>query len=48
MPTVNILKSNFEKEMGKVFTFDQLEQLCFDFGIELEYYTETHEETKEE
>ena len=46
MPTVNILKHNFEQEMGKKYSFEELEQLCFDFGIELEEYTETDEESK--
>ena len=40
MPTVNILKTIFEERMGKQFSEEELEKLCFEFGIEVEFSTE--------
>ena len=40
MPTVNIHKSLFEERMGKQYTEEELEKLCFEFGIEVEFDTE--------
>ena len=40
MPTVNIRKTIFEERMGKQFSEEELEKLCFEFGIEVEFSTE--------
>ena len=39
MPTVNVDKEFLFKELGRSFTMEEFEDLCFDFGIELEEET---------
>lgn len=36
MPVVKILRQNFDKMMGKERTFEELDELGFEFGIEIE------------
>ncbi len=36
MPTVSILKKDLEKALGRPMTYDQLFELCFEFGLEVE------------
>ncbi|TPX37609.1 phenylalanine---tRNA ligase [Synchytrium microbalum] len=36
MPTVNVDKEYLFKELGRTFTTEEFEELCFEFGIELE------------
>ena len=36
MPTVNVFSDVLFRELQRSFTQDEFEQLCFDFGIELE------------
>jgi phenylalanyl-tRNA synthetase beta chain len=43
MPTVNIRRELFESTMGKTYSEEELEKLCFQFGIEVEFYTEEEE-----
>ncbi|KAJ3084245.1 phenylalanyl-tRNA synthetase [Rhizoclosmatium globosum] len=43
MPTVNVDKEILFKGLGRVFTLEEFEDLCFDFGIELEEETSERE-----
>ncbi|KAJ3268353.1 hypothetical protein HDV01_003092 [Terramyces sp. JEL0728] len=43
MPTVNVDVVTLFAQIGKEFTDKQFEDLCFDFGIELEDVTSSHE-----
>ena len=36
MPTVNIYPAYFFKLLGRTYTYEELDEICFDFGIELE------------
>ena len=36
MPTVNVNPKYFIKLFGKEIDFEKLDEMCFDFGIELE------------
>lgn len=40
MPTINVDKYALYEELGQKFTADEFQQLCFDFGIELDKDTE--------
>lgn len=46
MPTISICKKHFNKLVGETFTFKQLEEICFDFGLEAEEDTENQENVK--
>jgi phenylalanyl-tRNA synthetase beta chain len=37
MPNVNVLKKEFYQALGKEFTDEQFEDLCFQFGVEVEF-----------
>jgi hypothetical protein len=38
MPNVNVLKSEFEEKVGRKFATDEeFENLCFEFGVEVEF-----------
>ena len=37
MPVVNIQKAQFFKSLGKTFTNDEFDDLCFQFGLEVEF-----------
>ena len=39
MPTVNVFSDLLFKELERSFTESEFEELCFDFGIELEEVT---------
>jgi phenylalanyl-tRNA synthetase beta chain len=39
MPTVNVFSDLLFKELERSFTEEEFEELCFDFGIELEEVT---------
>ena len=39
MPTVSVGRDNLFKELGKVYTDEEFEDLCFEFGIELDDVT---------
>jgi hypothetical protein len=41
MPNIKIEKSRFHSLMNREFTFDELEALGFEFGIEIEEEIET-------
>ncbi|KAI9333681.1 hypothetical protein BDR26DRAFT_868007 [Obelidium mucronatum] len=43
MPTVNVDKEILFKGLGRVFTLEEFEELCFDYGIELEEETSERE-----
>ncbi|KAK3622836.1 phenylalanine--tRNA ligase subunit beta [Elasticomyces elasticus] len=36
MPTIGVNKADFYKALGKEYTKEEFEELCFDFGIELD------------
>jgi phenylalanyl-tRNA synthetase beta chain len=40
MPTIGVDKYQLFEELGEKFTADTFQQLCFDFGIELDEDTE--------
>ncbi|KAK0619728.1 phenylalanyl-tRNA synthetase beta chain [Immersiella caudata] len=40
MPTINVDKYRLFEELGQQFTADEFQELCFDFGIELDGDTE--------
>jgi len=40
MPTIGVDKYRLFEELGETFTADTFQQLCFDFGIELDEDTE--------
>lgn len=40
MPTVHVRVDIFNECLGKTLTLEQLEELCFEFGIEVELITE--------
>ncbi len=44
MPNLKIEQERFDELMGKKYTFEQLDELGFEFGIEVE---EANEENKE-
>ena len=37
MPNVNALKAELYKAIGKTFTDDEFEDLCFQYGVEVEF-----------
>mmetsp|Transcript_206 Transcript_206/g.214 ORF Transcript_206/g.214 Transcript_206/m.214 type:complete len:115 (-) Transcript_206:1589-1933(-) len=39
MPNVNVLREELFEKIGRRFTEDEFEDLCFDFGVELEHGT---------
>ncbi|KAJ3235549.1 hypothetical protein HDU81_000342 [Chytriomyces hyalinus] len=43
MPTVNVDKEILFKGLGRIFTMEEFEELCFDYGIELEEETSERE-----
>ncbi|KAM7206581.1 putative phenylalanyl-tRNA synthetase beta chain [Naviculisporaceae sp. PSN 640] len=43
MPTINVEKYALFEELGEQFTADSFQELCFDFGIELDKDTEDDE-----
>ena len=49
MPTVSIVRDQLFDRLGKVYTEDEFQLLCFEFGIELDdVVTEADEESKED
>lgn len=36
MPTISVNKTELYKSLGKEYTQEEFDQLCFDFGIELD------------
>lgn len=43
MPTVHVPVKFFNRLTNRTFTNDELEKICFDFGIEFEYEEPTEE-----
>jgi len=39
MPNVNVLRSELFSKLGRTYTEDEFEDLCFEFGVELEHGT---------
>jgi len=37
MPNINVLRSELFERIGRTFTEDEFEDLCFEFGVELEH-----------
>eukprot|EP00386_Alphamonas_edax_P005948 GDKI01019375.1.p1 GENE.GDKI01019375.1~~GDKI01019375.1.p1 ORF type:complete len:634 (+),score=254.26 GDKI01019375.1:49-1950(+) len=48
MPTVNVLKDVLFKHLGKSYTDAEFDELCFEFGIELDEITSAAEMAKRE
>jgi phenylalanyl-tRNA synthetase beta chain len=49
MPTVGLKRDLLFSALGQTFTEDQFDELCFEFGLELdEVVKETNDEGKEE
>lgn len=46
MPRVNVDKVVFDTKIGKEYKFTELEELCFDFGMEVEIKEEEDANTK--
>ena len=47
MPTVHVPVKIFNESLGKTLTLEQLEELCFEFGIEVELIIENESTEKE-
>ncbi|PFX26975.1 Phenylalanine--tRNA ligase beta subunit [Stylophora pistillata] len=47
MPTVDVKRDLLFKAIGKVYTDEEFEELCFDFGLELDEVVEGEEEGDE-
>lgn len=47
MPTVHVPVRIFNETLGKTLTLEQLEELCFDFGIEIDLEIENEGTEKE-
>ena len=43
MPTVNLKRDDLFQKLGKTFTEEEFDELCFDFGIELDEVTTERE-----
>jgi phenylalanyl-tRNA synthetase beta chain len=39
MPTVNVNRDELHAALGKVYTEEEFDELCFEFGIELDEVT---------
>lgn len=37
MPNINVLKKEFLTALGKSFTDEEFEDLCFQYGVEVEF-----------
>ena len=48
MPTVILNRNNFFKAIGKTFTDDEFDTICFEFGIELDDVTSEREMAAQE
>ncbi|QDZ18938.1 beta subunit of phenylalanine--tRNA ligase [Chloropicon primus] len=48
MPTVSVGRDNLFRELGKVYTDEEFEDLCFEFGIELDDVTTEKEMVRKE
>lgn len=43
MPTIHVPVTFFNRLMGKTFTNEKLDEVCFNFGIEFEFEPKTDE-----
>ena len=48
MPTVSVNRDNLFKLLGHVYTEEEFDNLCFDFGIELDEVTSEREQISKE
>ena len=49
MPTIGVKRALLFEALGQTFTEEAFDELCFEFGLELdEVVTETNDEGKEE
>ena len=49
MPTIGLNRDELFKQLGREFTEEEFDQLCFDFGIELDDVTsEKQQKSKEQ
>jgi phenylalanyl-tRNA synthetase beta chain len=37
MPVVNIERKRFFESLGKTYTNEEFEKICFEFGVEVEF-----------
>ena len=48
MPTLSVLKDRLFAALGKTYTDEQFDELCFEFGVELDEITSDLEEGKKQ
>jgi len=48
MPTISVNRDNLFKLLGREYTEGEFDQLCFDFGLELDEVTSEHEQILKE
>lgn len=48
MPTVSVLKKDLEAYLGREITFQELFDLCFEFGLEVELAKKGDDDSDEE
>ena len=48
MPTISVNRDHLHKLLGHVYTEDEFDELCFDFGIELDEVTSEKEQILKE
>ena len=48
MPTIGVNRDNLFKLLGRVYTEDEFQDLCFDYGLELDEITSEKEQIVKE
>ena len=48
MPTISLVRDDLFAVLGKTFTDEEFQELCFEFGIELDEITSEAEMAKKE
>ena len=48
MPTVSVFKRDLDQALGQELTYDQLFDLCFEFGLEIEVAKKSDDDSDEE
>ena len=48
MPTISVNRDNLFKLLGRKYTEDEFDELCFDYGLELDEVTSEKEEILKE
>ena len=48
MPTISINRDDLFKNLGKVYTEEEFDELCFEYGIELDEVTSEKEQIEKE